>query len=163
VRIRRYCLALLTAQAAFGSVYSTNRDGSVLYFSSSFRLKDTQQYFHPKIFVWEEGKGLRLYEQRPAEVPTPTAAIPCPDTGFYSMDSVDISADGSVVVTGASRPFIFQCSRQELFQTAIHAGDAVTRCSTVRSVRSSRAHQAVSRTCWWTSPRDNGRNIRGGA
>jgi uncharacterized protein (TIGR03437 family) len=116
---RRLGFTLLTVGTAFGSPYATNRDGSVLYFSSSLRAKGTSQYLHPKIFVWEPGTGVRLYEQRPLPDPDPTITG-CPYK-FYSLDAVDVSSDGSVVAVGGLSPGI-PCYTVEQFQTTIYSG-----------------------------------------
>ena len=94
-------IALPLLGQGFGKL-ATNRDGSILYFSSSARMKGTDQYLHPKIFVWESAEGVRLFEQRPSDVP-----IPAPFPGgvgkqFFSLVAPDVSSDGSTVaVTGA--------------------------------------------------------------
>ena len=54
----------LQAQPAFQNL-APNFDGAALYFSAALRLKGTDQYPHPKIFVWEAGTGVRLYAQQP--------------------------------------------------------------------------------------------------
>jgi uncharacterized protein (TIGR03437 family) len=80
---------------------ATNRDGSVLYFSSPLRLKGTDQYFHPKIFAWDSVNGVRLYEQREADVPFPLPPFGFSGAQFFSLVAPDVSSDaGTVVVTG---------------------------------------------------------------
>jgi len=112
---------LLAAPALFTSTYATNRDGSLLYFSTPLRVRDSAQFFHPEILVWEQGKGLRLYEQRPLDAVSSTSSQPCPEAQFYSLDAVEVSADGGTVAVGASRPFLPGCPGQEQFQTTFYA------------------------------------------
>jgi hypothetical protein len=57
--------ALAIAEPAFTNL-ATNRDGSVLYFSSPLRLKESAQPSWPKIFVWTAQEGVKLYQQRDA-------------------------------------------------------------------------------------------------
>ena len=87
-------VGLLCSSLAFG--YATNREGSVLYFSSPLRMKGTAQHYYPKIFVWEAGKGVRLFLQRERELPV------VPESGFacgvpYLLDDIDVSADGFTI------------------------------------------------------------------
>jgi uncharacterized protein (TIGR03437 family) len=97
-------LTLLCAHTAvaqgFGQL-ATNRDGSILYFSSPLRIKGTDQYFHPKIFTWDSTNGIRLYEQRTSDVPFPISNFGFIGTHFFSLVAPDVSSDGSTVaVTG---------------------------------------------------------------
>ena len=113
-------LAGLVAVSAHAQVWATNRDGSVLYFSSANRIKGTSQYLYPKIFVWDPIRGVRLFDQRDSDVPVD------PLEGwvgakYYSLEGVDVSADGSVVVVTGSRecnggPL---CGTIERYQTAV--------------------------------------------
>jgi hypothetical protein len=109
-----YLLTLLYANAfaqGFGQL-ATNRDGSVLYFSSPLRLKGTNQYLHPKIFSWDNVNGIRLYEQRTSDVPFPTPLLPGGYGRYpFSLVAPDVSSDGSTVaVTGIrSCSFSDQC------------------------------------------------------
>jgi hypothetical protein len=97
-------VALLCTHAAFAQGFSqlaTNRDGSILYFSSPLRIKGTDQYFHPKIFTWDSVNGIRLYEQRAADVPFHTSIEGFGGTHFFSLVAPDVSSDGfTVAVTG---------------------------------------------------------------
>jgi hypothetical protein len=94
---------LLVASPAFAQGFrqlATNRDGSVLYFSSPLRIKGTDQYFHPKIFTWDSVNGVRLYEQRASDFPFPPP-IYFAGTQFFSLVAPDVSNDSSTVaVTG---------------------------------------------------------------
>ena len=98
-----YLLVLLNANAfaqGFGQL-ATNRDGSVLYFSSPLRIKGTDQYLHPKIFSWDNVNGIRLYEQRTPDVPFPTRFAPIVGAQYFSLVAPDVSSDGSTVaITG---------------------------------------------------------------
>src|ERR1700730_17236759 len=100
-----YLIALLYGNAfaqGFGQL-GTNRDGSVLYFSSPLRMKGTDQYLHPKIFSWDSVNGIRLFEQRVPDVPfpTPPPGFARAGTHYFSLVAPDVSSDGSTVaVTG---------------------------------------------------------------
>jgi hypothetical protein len=97
-------VALLCTHTAFAQGFSqlaTNRNGSILYFSSSLRIKGTDQYFHPKIFTWDTVNGIRLYEQRKSDVPVPISSFGFIGSHFFSLVAPDLSSDGSTVaVTG---------------------------------------------------------------
>jgi hypothetical protein len=125
--VRLIYTLLLLAGPAFPQGFrqlATNRDGSVLYFSSPLRLKGTDQYFHPKIFSWDGVNGVRLYEQREADIPfpSPTPLNP-PNTPFFSLLAPDVSSDGATVAfTGVrfcnfSNICVFQV---EEFQSTIY-------------------------------------------
>jgi uncharacterized protein (TIGR03437 family) len=98
-----YILALI-CPAAFTQGFNqlaTNRDGSVLYFSSPLRMKGTDQYLHPKIFIWDSIGGVRLYLERASDVPFPLPTYGFAGTQFFSLVSPDVSSDGTTVaVTG---------------------------------------------------------------
>jgi uncharacterized protein (TIGR03437 family) len=80
---------------------ATNRDGSILYFSSPLRIKGTDQYFHPKIFTWDSMNGIRLYEQRASDVPFPISNFGFIGAHFFSLVAPDVSSDASTVaITG---------------------------------------------------------------
>jgi uncharacterized protein (TIGR03437 family) len=101
-------LLLLCASVALGQGFSglaTNRDGSVLYFSSAARAKGTSQYLHPKIFRWDSTNGVSLFEQRPNDFPL-AALRPSSGLGsiYFSLTAPDVSADGAV------RSFIGLCN-----------------------------------------------------
>ncbi|MBI3282109.1 MAG: hypothetical protein HYZ57_19995, partial [Acidobacteria bacterium] len=67
VRLRIVCLLLLGTPAATGQAFeylATDRTGSVLYFSSPLRLKNTDEPPYAKIFRWSEDSGVRLYAQQ---------------------------------------------------------------------------------------------------
>jgi hypothetical protein len=78
------------AATGFGAeAYATNRDGSVLYFSSSLRQKGTTQYCHSKMFVWEQGKGVRLFEQRASDMPVDKVNHPFQGSRYYLAGGED--------------------------------------------------------------------------
>ena len=120
----RYLLVLVACAADASQYYATNKDGSVLYFSSSLRLKGTTQYFRPKIFVWEQGKGVRLYEQRASDLPAQ----------YYRLERVDASSDNSTVaVLGERVCNVSGCAEMERYQTTVHmAGRRTSRCRAIR-------------------------------
>src|SRR4051812_37607437 len=89
-------IALPLLGQGFGRL-ATNWDGSVLYFSSSARIKGTDQYFHPKIFVWDKAVGVRLFEQRPSDVSIPAPFPGGVGTQFFELLAPDVSSDGSTV------------------------------------------------------------------
>jgi hypothetical protein len=103
--VRIACLLALFCVQGFGQGFeelATNRDGSILYFSTPLRQRGSQQYLHPKIFRWDSVNGVALYEQRPPDVPFPTP-FPGQTLGsqFFSLVAPDLSSDGSTVaVTG---------------------------------------------------------------
>jgi uncharacterized protein (TIGR03437 family) len=103
MKITQYAVLLL-AGPVFAQEFrqlATNRDGSVLYFSSPLRMKGTDQYFHPKIFTWDSVNGVRLYEQREADIPFPPPVFGFSGTQFFSLVAPDVSSDaGTVAVTG---------------------------------------------------------------
>ena len=99
------CYALLSfASSALGQGFgqlATNRDGSVLYFSSPLRMKGTDQYLHPKIFSWDPINGARLYLERASDVPFPLPMFGFSGTQFFSLVAPDVSSDGgTTAVTG---------------------------------------------------------------
>src|SRR6266849_4081571 len=85
----------LHAQPPFQNL-APNGDGTALYFSSSLRLKGTDQYAHPKIFVWETGRGVRLYAQRPPTIQFvfPTSLV---SSTPYNLLGASVSSDGNTV------------------------------------------------------------------
>jgi uncharacterized protein (TIGR03437 family) len=120
-------LALLYANAfaqGFGQL-ATNRDGSVLYFSSPLRIKGTDQYLHPKIFSWDNVNGIRLYEQRTPDVPFPTPAIPgAPGAHYFSLVAPDVTGDDATVAVTGIRLCAFSDSclvALEEYQSSIYA------------------------------------------
>ncbi len=116
---------LLAAGAARGwqYEYATNRDGSVLYFSSSLRMKGAAQHFYPKIFVWEAGKGVRLYEQRPSDVPAEASALAgWAGSQYFSLVGVDVSSDSSTLaVIGVRSCTAAGCGEIETYETSVYA------------------------------------------
>ena len=101
-RISLFCFLAcsLSAQHAIKNL-APNGDGSALYFSSAFRQKQSEQYAHDKIFVWQEGLGVRLFEQRPVSVHLrPDAALQQSSTA-YNLVAASISSDATTVaITG---------------------------------------------------------------
>ncbi len=97
--------ALWTTSVVSGQDFrqlATNLDGSVLYFSSTLRMKGTSQYSYQKIFKWDSVNGLALYGQRESDVPFPTPPE-FEGTHFFLLTVPDVSSDGTVVaVTGVS-------------------------------------------------------------
>jgi hypothetical protein len=88
-------------QPAFQNLAPTG-DGSVVYFSSELRMKGTDQYpSQPKIFVWNQKSGVRLYEQKP---PTITGVFPDGESATaYNLSLPSISSDGrTVAIAGLS-------------------------------------------------------------
>lgn len=92
-------LFLLQAQA-FQSLTTTD-DGSVLYFSSPIRERDSNQTFHSKIFRWDASKGFQVVAEEPSE----GQSDGCTTTKFFQLHDPQISADGSVLGYTATRPF----------------------------------------------------------
>lgn len=80
-----------------------NGDGSVLYFSSALRLTGTDQYAHEKIFVWEQGGGVRLYAQRPPTIEFLLLGASYSSPTQYRLLAAALSSDGdTVALTGVS-------------------------------------------------------------
>lgn len=98
--VRAFTLAVfvavnLYAQPAFQNL-APNGDGTALYFSSSLRLKDTDQYPHPKIFVWEAGRGVRLYAQKPPTISLVFGTALSSSTP-YNLLGASVSSDGNTI------------------------------------------------------------------
>src|ERR1035437_58632 len=125
-RMGRFLFILMAGAASASQYYATNQDGSVLYFSSSLRLKGTTQYFHPKIFVWEQGKGVRLYEQRASDFPASALQQGFMGSQYFQLERVDASSDNSTVaVLGERVCTAIGCEKMERYQTTVHiAGGA---------------------------------------
>jgi uncharacterized protein (TIGR03437 family) len=124
----RLLLMLPAAGAAFGwpygdtSFFATNRDGSVLYFSSSLRMKGTTQYLHRKIFVWEAGKDIRLFEQRASDAPAGIPPAGWVGSEYFSLEGVDVSSDGSTVsLVGERACTSTACATLERWRTSVYA------------------------------------------
>ena len=95
-----YLLVTLPILAQGFRQLATNRDGSVLYFSSPLRMKGTDQYLHPKIFSWDPINRVRLYLERASDVPFPLPIL-FSGTQFFSLVAPDVSSDGgTAAVTG---------------------------------------------------------------
>lgn len=93
--------AVLAAQAQplFQSL-SPNSDGSLLYFSSALRMKGTEQFPHPKVFVWREGRGVQLYAQEASTASYYGLGMYLSSTA-YNLVAVSASSDGgAVALTG---------------------------------------------------------------
>lgn len=104
MRVLSGCLFAIAmwAQPAFQNLAPTG-DASVVYFSSSLRMKGTTQYpSQPKIFFWNEKQGVGLYEQKP-----PTTSNQNGEgwvsTTAYNLVAQSVSSDGrTIAVTGLS-------------------------------------------------------------
>lgn len=73
----------------------TNDDGSVLYFSSSLRMRGAQQFNHPKLFV-VDAQGVRLHiqrEQRQLTVPESNSPV----STYYSIEAAAVNGEGSIM------------------------------------------------------------------
>lgn len=79
---------------------TTTSDGSLLYFSSPTRHRDTSQTFHSKIFRWDSAGGIRVV----AEVQSEGQSDGCVTDSFYQLQSPRVSGDGTVFAYTASRP-----------------------------------------------------------
>ena len=120
-RMGRFLLILMAGTASASQYYATNQNGSVLYFSSSLRLKGTTQYFHPKLFVWEQGKGVRLYEQRASDLPVSALQQGFMGSQYFQLERVDDSSDNSTVaVLGERVCTAIGCAQMERYQTTVH-------------------------------------------
>ncbi len=79
----------------------TNDDGSVVYFSSSLRMRGTEQLTHAKLFV-ADGGGVRLHTEREKRsLSVPESAWPV--STYYSVEGASLNGDGSVVGVVARR------------------------------------------------------------
>ncbi len=76
---------------------AANGDGSQLWFSSWLRMRNADQYSHPKIFVWDEADGVQLYHQEPATISI-SGARWWSETA-YKLVAPSVSADGNVVAS----------------------------------------------------------------
>ncbi len=87
-------LLLFVSSSLFGQVafhhLATTDDGKQLYFSSSLRVRNTDQFGHDKIFCFNDG-GVQLYAQE--EHILPEAQISNP----YLLSEPDVSGDGAFV------------------------------------------------------------------
>ncbi len=90
------------AQPAFQNLAPTG-DGSVVYFSSSLRMKGTSQYpSQPKIFLWSEKGGVQLYEQQPPTIIN-EGGEGWSSTTAYNLVAPSVSSDGrTIAITGLS-------------------------------------------------------------
>ncbi|HEV2689142.1 MAG TPA: hypothetical protein VGV35_11320 [Bryobacteraceae bacterium] len=123
--------AIMWGQPAFQNL-APNGDGSAVYFSSSLRMKGTDQYpSQPKVFVWDANTGVRLYEQAPPTIvpgPPPTWRS---DTA-YNRIAPSISSDGrTVAITGMTdcnvgTPCGFTVERYEA-EIRVNGGDPMVR------------------------------------
>ena len=89
--------ALAFADPAFTDL-ATNRDGSVLYFSSPLRLKGSEQFPWPKIFHWSRQEGVKLYQQRDAG--TIITGYGWGSSAPYRLIAPSVAANGAVAFTG---------------------------------------------------------------
>ena len=80
----------------------TNDDGSVLYFSSSLRMRGTQQFDHPKLFI-ADSQGVRLHTQRDRQEPIRVPESAWPVSNYFSIEAATMNGDGSEVGVIASR------------------------------------------------------------
>lgn len=78
---------------------TTDKTGSVLYFSSALNLMSTAPLPYSKLFRWKEDSGIQLFASRPKELeiglPPRFAGA---RTTFYKLDSPSISRDGSTLL-----------------------------------------------------------------
>ena len=113
---------MVCASVALGQGFSglaTNRDGSVLHFSSAARMKGTTQYLHSKIFRWDSANGVSLFEQRANDlVPFPLRAPQFLGSIYYYLSMPDVNSDGSVLsFIGARNCLGFSTCLQFLYGT----------------------------------------------
>ncbi len=113
----------------------TNDDGSVLYFSSSLRMRGTQQLEYRKLFV-ADAQGVRLHTQRELErVSEP--GITAPVSNYYSMEAAALNGDGAVVGVIARRDCYTGsgCIPVPKFHTELAGGELRGRASLSRNGR----------------------------
>jgi hypothetical protein len=91
--------ALAFADPAFTDL-ATNRDGSVLYFSSPLRLQGSEQFPWPKIFMWSRQEGVRLYQQR--EAGNIVTGFGWGSIAPYRLIAPSLAENGAVAFTGVS-------------------------------------------------------------
>src|SRR5437016_1787471 len=96
----------LPARAQFLGL-GTPFDGSAVYFSSTLRLKGTNQPNHGKLFVADEN-GVRLFRSRD-RVDLPPSAPPCTLGDFYSFEGAEVSADGRTIAAAMTRTAAGTC------------------------------------------------------
>jgi uncharacterized protein (TIGR03437 family) len=95
------------AWAQFGGL-ATPFDGSKVFFSSTLRLKGTNQPNYPKLFVADEG-GVRLFHALP-KVDVQSSGNACVVGSQYSILATQVSADGSIVAGFGEKTFAGNCS-----------------------------------------------------
>jgi hypothetical protein len=117
---RRYAKAMLRALgfvvvAASTSIawaqfdgLATPYDGSAVYFSSTLRLKGTNQPNYEKLFVADE-HGVRLFHALPRVDPK-SADGSCVLGDQYTLDWAQVTADGSTVAGLGQRSFAGNCN-----------------------------------------------------
>jgi len=115
------CLVGLSqAETAFQNL-TPNYDGSAVWFSSRLRMKGADQYAHPKIFRWDETKGIQLYEQKAASITTEIVGGWRSETA-YNLFWISASADGATVAVNGLQDCNFGsvCAVRENFKSEIH-------------------------------------------
>ncbi len=94
--------AVMWAQPAFQNLAPTG-DDSAVYFSSPLRMKGTGQYpSQPKIFVWDNQNGVKLYQQKAPTIRSLSEGGLESDTA-YKLVAPSISSDSrTIAITGLS-------------------------------------------------------------
>src|SRR5262249_37236570 len=97
-----FYLALVAASGQFGEVanLATTDDGSVIYFSSTLRLRGTDQFEHPKIFRADQTSVSLFAQLNKSE--TFVEFDHC-WTDFFYLIEPEPSGDGSLVAFNAGR------------------------------------------------------------
>ena len=113
----------------------TNDDGSVLYFSSSLRMRGTQQFEYRKLFV-ADAQGVRLHTQRERQqINVPESTWPV--STYYSIEGAALNGDGSVMGVIARRDCYggSGCLPVPKYRTEIAGGELRGRASLSRNGR----------------------------
>jgi hypothetical protein len=95
---RAVCLVFVaSASIAWAQFYglATPSDGSVVYFSSTLRLKGSSQPNYPKLFAADE-TGVRLFRVLP-KMSVQSSDDTCGFSGHYIVNWTQVSANGSTV------------------------------------------------------------------
>lgn len=96
-RVLLLCAILVAPAAAQFQDLATSGDGSEVYFSSSLRLRGTNDPLHPKVYR-ASGAGVSLFAERQQE---PLDALS--RSNFFQLIAPQLSSDGSVMVLNAQR------------------------------------------------------------
>ena len=134
----RGVLVLLAFSVRLGAQFDhlvTNDEGTVLYFSSSLRMRGTQQLEYRKLFV-ADAQGIRLHTERERQqINVPESTWPV--STYYSIEGAAVNGDGSVMGVIARRDCYAGsgCLPVPKYHTEIAGGELRGRASLSRNGR----------------------------